>query len=211
SVEFEEFSVDGPPQVEDSYEGETTSSGSGADPTAFIGAHFTEEPGAANLFAEGRGWTRTRYEGESPKPRVIQVYLRITNPKDFGFEDNLHSFIYQGSVSGDALDILCRVETGFEPWEEIDEEGAGKVEDFFQNYKTDQGYRAEQNRVLLEYYRPLDGEDDMLRDAAYELAMQARHKLEQAGHDGVRYKNKVEGGHAWIAFAANQIKSTWSQ
>ena len=83
SVDFDTFSVDGPPQVEDSYEGETTSSGSGWDPTAFLGSHFAEESRVANQFAQGEGWTKSRYEGEAEAPRVIQVFLRITTPEGF--------------------------------------------------------------------------------------------------------------------------------
>jgi len=213
SVDFEEFAVDGPPYVEGDYgESETTSSGSGADPTAFLGAHFAEEYNVANQFAVGQGWQKSRYEGEAPKPRVIQVFLRITNPKDFGSEHNLREFINQGKITDDdALSILCRTETEFEPWEDVDGEAQQKIEEFFAKYENDQAYRSEQNRFLLEDYRPLDMEDDTLRNAAYELAMQARHRLEQAGHDGIRYKNVVEGGHAWVAFNPNQIKSVYSQ
>jgi 8-oxo-dGTP pyrophosphatase MutT (NUDIX family)/RNA:NAD 2'-phosphotransferase (TPT1/KptA family)/GNAT superfamily N-acetyltransferase len=213
SVEFDEFAVDGPPQVEDSYEGETTSSGSGADPTAFIGAHFAEEANVANQFAQGTGWTKSRYEGEAEKPRVIQVFLRITNPKDFGGEENLRNFIYQGKISDDeVLGMGCRSETEYNPWEgEDDPEVQKKIEDYFQKYENDQSFRAGQNEFLLEHYRPMDMEEEYLRNAAYELAMEARRKLEAAGHDGVRYKNIVEGGHAWVAFAANQIKSAYAQ
>src|SRR5271170_4901116 len=215
SVDFDTFAVDGPPQAEDSHEGETTSSGSGADPTAFMGAHFAEETNVANQFAQGQGWTKSRYEGENEAPRVIQVYLRITNPKDFGSEHNLRSFIYEGKITDDeVLGIGCRSETEYNPWEGDDDETGEvtkKIEEYYQKYDNDQAFRAGQNEFLLEHYRPMDMEEEYLRNAAYELAMNARMRLEQAGHDGVRYKNVVEGGHAWIAFAANQIKSAYSQ
>jgi 8-oxo-dGTP pyrophosphatase MutT (NUDIX family)/GNAT superfamily N-acetyltransferase len=213
SVNFDTFSVDGPPQVEDSYEGETTSSGSGWDPTAFLGSHFAEESRVANQFAQGEGWTKSRYEGESEAPRVIQVFLRITNPKDFGTESNLHNFIYQGKITDDdVLGIGCRVETGYNPWEgDDDEEVQKQIEQYYQKYENDQAFRAKENEYLMQQYRPMDMEDEMLRNAAYELAMQARHKMEQSGVDGIRYKNEVEGGHAWIAFAPQQIKSVYSQ
>ena len=212
SVNFDTFSVDGPPQVEDSYEGETTSSGSGWDPTAFLGAHFAEESRVANQFAQGEGWTKSRYEGESEAPRVIQVFLRILNPKDFGTESNLHNYIYQGKITDDdVLGIGCRVETGYNPWEGEDSPEVQKeIEQYYQKYENDQSFRAKENEYLLQQYRPMDMEDEMLRNAAYELAMQARHRLEQSGVDGIRYKNEVEGGHAWIAFAPQQIKSVYS-
>ena len=212
SVDFDTFSVDGPPQVEDSYEGETTSSGSGWDPTAFLGSHFAEEPRVANQFAQGEGWTKSRYEGEAEAPRVIQVFLRITHPKDFGTESNLHNFIYQGKITDDdVLGIGCRVETGYNPWEGDDENVQKEIEQYYQKYENDQAFRVKENEYLMQQYRPMDMEDEMLRNAAYELAMQARHKLEQSGVDGIRYKNEVEGGHAWIAFAPQQIKGVHSQ
>lgn len=215
SVNFDTFAVDGPPQAEDSYEGENTSSGSGWDPTAFMGAHFAEEPRVANQFAQGEGWTKSRYEGESEAPRVIEVFLRITHPKDFGTESNLHNFICQGRISDDdVLGIGCRVETGYNPWEGDEQdnpEAQKEIEAYYQKYENDQAFRTKENEFLLQQYRPMDMEDDMLRNAAYDLAMQARHKLEQSGVDGIRYKNEIEGGHAWIAFAPQQIKGVYSQ
>jgi hypothetical protein len=205
SVEFEEFSMTGP-EVDDW--GESSSSGSGADPTALMGAHFAEEPNVANLFAEGKGWTSTRYEGEAEKPRVIQVFLRITNPKDFGSEHNLREFINQGKVRGDAVDLALAYDLGVEPWEEGNEEA---VSQWYEKYENDAAFRAEQNRYLFEQHRNVEGDAELLEEAAYDLASQAKSRLTTAGHDGVRYKNVVEGGHAWIAFAPDQIKSVYSQ
>jgi RNA:NAD 2'-phosphotransferase (TPT1/KptA family)/GNAT superfamily N-acetyltransferase/ADP-ribose pyrophosphatase YjhB (NUDIX family) len=211
SVEFEEFSVEGPPQT-DSYENETTSSGSGADPTAFLGAHFAEETNVANLFAEGKGWTGVRYEGEQPKPRVIQVFLRITNPKDFGSEHNLREFINQGKIADDEVtNLVMENRDGINYWEPEQEQAA---QEWGEKYENDQAFRTEVNRYLWEQHSTgseYEGEQDRLNSAAYDLAMQARNRLTTAGYDGVRYKNVVEGGHAWIAFAANQIKSVYSQ
>src|SRR5271166_6235655 len=157
--------------MDDSGEGQPMSSGSGADPTAYMGAHFAVEPQIASQFATpARGrWQSTRYEGEKEMPRVLKVYLRITNPKDFGDEHNLRQFINQGKVSGDALDIAME-------------------SDGIRQYESEEA-----------------------EEAAQELASQARGRLETAGHDGIHYKNVVEGGTAWIAFAPNQIKSAWAQ
>jgi 8-oxo-dGTP pyrophosphatase MutT (NUDIX family) len=213
SVDFDTFSVDGPPQAEDSFEGETTSSGSGWDPTAYLGAHFAEETNVASAFAMGEGWQKSRYDGEEVKPRVIQVFLRVTNPKDFGSETNLRNFIYQGKITDDdVLGIGCRVETGYNPWEGDDDPNVQKeIEEYYQKYENDQSFRAKENQYLFEQYRPMDMEDDMLRNAAYDLAMQAVHKLRQSGHDGIRYANEVEGGHAWIVWDPRQIKSVNAQ
>jgi 8-oxo-dGTP pyrophosphatase MutT (NUDIX family)/GNAT superfamily N-acetyltransferase len=207
SVDFDTFSVDGPPVTDDG-EG-TMSSGSGADPTAFMGAHFAVEPQVASQFATpARGrWQSTRYEGENEMPRVLKVYLRITNPKDFGNEHNLREFINQGKINGDALDIAMEAD-GIQPMEPEHEEAAAE---WYKKYENDATFRAEQNRYLFERAPGGEGYDDALIEAAQELASQARGRLETAGHDGVHYKNVVEGGTAWIAFAPNQIKSAWAQ
>ena len=208
SVDFDTFAVDGPPMDEDDYfDGQPTSSGSGADPTSLMGAHFAVEPNVANQFAEGRGWTGSRYEGESEMPRVIKVFLRITNPKDFGSEHNLREFINQGKVSGDALDIAMEADD-IQPMEPEQEEAA---QEWYSKYENDQSFRVEQNQYLFERAQGGEGYDDELREAAYELASEARQRLEMAGYDGIRYKNVVEGGTAWIAFAPNQVKSAWAQ
>lgn len=207
SVDFDSFSVDGPPVDDSDYEGQPMSSGSGADPTAMMGAHFAVQPEVASQFATpARGrWQSTRYEGENEMPRVIQVFLRITNPKDFGSEHNLREFINQGKVTGDALDIAMQGD-GIQPYE--NEEAASE---WYQKYENDQSFRTEKNRYLFEQAPGGEGYDDELRDAAYELAAQARGRLEAAGHDGIHYKNVVEGGTAWIIFDPRQAKSVWAQ
>src|SRR5271170_2135851 len=149
SVEFDEFSVDGPPQIEDS-EGESTSSGSGADPTAFMGAHFAEEANVANQFAQGEGWQKSRYDGPNEKPRVIQVFLRITNPKDFGSEHNLREFINQGKISDDdATNIVMENRDDIHYWEPEQEQAA---QEWDEKYDSDQAFRTEANRYLWEQH-----------------------------------------------------------
>src|SRR5271166_2856130 len=196
--------------MDDSGEGQPMSSGSGADPTAYMGAHFAVEPQIASQFATpARGrWQSTRYEGEKEMPRVLKVYLRITNPKDFGDEHNLRQFINQGKVSGDALDIAMESD-GIRQYES--EEAEAAAQEWYNKYENDVAFRTEQNRYLFEEAGGGEGTDDLLLEAAQELASQARGRLETAGHDGIHYKNVVEGGTAWIAFAPNQIKSAWAQ
>jgi len=208
SVDFEEFSTDGVVTTET---GEPLSSGSGWDPSAFMGAHFAVDPKVADMFAMGKGWTQTRYEGNEEKPRVIPVYLRITNPKDFGSEKNMLQFIYQGKIGGYEEELLqsAMIADGISP---EDEEGSPqKADEWYREYDTDTAFRQGQNEWLFERMHPEEGEEEMLKDAAYDLAMQARAKLQAAGHDGIRYKNLVEGGVAWIAFEPNQIKSAIAQ
>ena len=207
SVDFEEFSTEGPPMDEG---GEyPVSSGSGADPTAYVGAHFAVQPEVASQFAMGQGWTRTRYEGEEEKPRVIAVYLRITNPKDFGNEHNLRNYIYQGVISDDQVLEIAMQADDIDPWGE-DEESEKQAQEWDNKYNNDTGFREETNRYLLERHRPEEDEEDMLVSAAQDLAMTAKSKLMTAGYDGIHYKNVVEGGTAYIAFEPNQIKSAWA-
>jgi hypothetical protein len=108
SVDFDEFSTSGPPLTD---EDEFTSSGSGNDPTAFMGAHFSQETSVANRFAlPNKGdWMNKRWDGAEEKPRVIPVYLAIKNPKDFGRERNLKWFIYQGKLDGYAGEELLNL------------------------------------------------------------------------------------------------------
>ncbi len=205
SVDFEEFSTEGPPMDEG---GEyPVSSGSGADPTAYMGAHFAVQPEVASQFAMGQGWTRTRYEGGEEKPRVIAVYLRITNPKDFGNEENLRRYIYQGKITDDQVLEIAMQADDIDPWDEASEQAA---QDWDNKYNSDTQFREETNRYLLERHRPEEGEDDLLVSAAQDLAMTAKSKLQMAGYDGIHYKNVVEGGTAYIAFEPNQIKSAWA-
>ena len=131
-------------------------------------------------------------------PRVLKVYLRILNPKDFGSEHNLREFINQGKVTGDALDIAMEAD-GIQPMEPEQEAAA---QEWYNKYeKLTARFRGEQNRYLFEQARGGEGYDDLLVEAAQELASQARGRLETAGHDGIHYKNVVEGGTAWVAFA----------
>jgi ribosomal protein S18 acetylase RimI-like enzyme len=202
SVDFDEFSTSGP--VNDGEE--ISSSGSGADPTAFLGAHFAQETSVANQFAQGSGWMKSRYDGDSPKPRVIPVYLAIKNPKDFGSEHNLRSFIYEGTLDGYAADELMNSAMEADGLDPEDDENP-EVEAWNEKYNSDPAFRAEQHNWLFESHSPSEGEDSLLEEAASDLGFEARRRLEAAGHDGIRYKNVVEGGISWIAFDSNQIKS----
>jgi hypothetical protein len=205
---FHEYSTEGPPSNE---EGEASTSGSGADPTAYMGAHFAKEPEVANKFAGGKeGWLRSRYTGGEEKPRVNPVYLNLENPKDFGHESNLRDYIYQGKGSGYAADELLNsamqadgIENPYDGGEEVDK--------WLDKYDSDPKFRAEQNQWLLEQFRSGgEGDDDLLRDFSQDLAQQAQAKLKGKGYDGAVYKNQVEGGTGYIAFDPKQIKSSLS-
>lgn len=180
---------------------------SGVDINALLGAHFAQEPQVASRFAQPgmNDWMAARYEGESPKPRVIPVYLRITKPKDFGRERNLRWFIYEGKLNGHAgdeiLDQAMRMD-GLDPEDETDP----KVTEWLQMYDTDSDFRMDQNQAVIE---GSSAYADDLEEAARELAMDARERLEAAGFDGIRYVNEIERGISWIVFNPNQVKSAF--
>jgi len=201
--EFEEFSVEGPPFNE---YGEPLSSGSGGDPTAYMGAHFAQEPDVAGRFAvPNKGdWMASRYENEEEKPRVLPVYLSIKNPKDFGSEGNLRGFIYQGNLSGgyEEDEFIRAAMEADDLYVEHDDDP--QVQEWLQNYESSASFRAMQYQWFLERSNASDNDRD---DVARDLAIDAKHRLRAAGHDGVRYKNEVEGGISWIVFEPNQIKS----
>jgi ADP-Ribosyltransferase in polyvalent proteins len=203
-VDFEEFSTSGPPHDE---EGNEIISSSG-DPNAYMGAHFAiGENGAtvANKFAENKeGWMRVRYEGEEPKPRVIPVHLKLENPINFKSEVELDNFIHQGHISDEQLINEAAKADGIEE----PEEGGKEIEAWQHRYDTDPHFRAEQNAWILRQSPSQLGyeEKNPLNDAAAELGQEAQRRLKEQGHDGVIYKNAVEGGKAAIAFEPDQIR-----
>src|SRR5437667_4192151 len=212
SADFNEFSTEGRPMVENEHhEGEYTNSGSGADPTSYMGAHFAEQRETANKFASGKtDWMRSRYETGEEKPRVILAYLKIENPKDFGPERNFRDFIYQGKLGGYAGDELLNramEADGVEaPWD-----GGEDVDKWMHKYESDTDFRAEQHKWLFERYHPEEGEEDLLHEAAQDLAGDAKSRLEKMGHDGIRYKNEVEGGKSIVAFDSKQVRNALAE
>lgn len=201
----EEMSTEGPPVNE---EGEPTTSGSGPDPTAYMGAHFAKEASVANKFAEGQGWMRSHYESGEKAPRVIPTYLKLENPKDFGNESNLRDFIYQGRLTGYAGDELLDHAMAAD---KIEPE-TPDADEWLHKYDSDPKFRAEQNQWLFEHAN-VPASDEVpgaLEEGAQELAMQAKANLKEQGHDGVIYKNQVEGGTGYMVFDSRQIKSSLS-
>lgn len=195
-VDFDEFSTSGPPTND---EGEAADNGSGADPTAFIGAHFAEHPNVANMFAEGKGWTSGKVAEAESKGRVMPVYLKAENVKDFGPENNLHDFINEGKISDDsALDHAMQAD-GIDP-------DTPEAADWIKKYDNDVQFRKQQNAFIIDHANAfgemLDGDG-----IARELADQAKARLKDEGFDGLKYNNQVEGGKAWVAFEPEQVKS----
>jgi GNAT superfamily N-acetyltransferase len=195
--DFDEFSVDGPPL--DDY-GEPSSSGSGGDPSAYLGAHFSVEPEVASSFALSTvNWMKTRYDGEDQRPRVIPVYLNIKNPKNFGDELNLHSFIYEGKLNGYASEDSLKDAMYANG---IQDEDSQEAQDWWNKYDTDVVFRKEQNEWAL-----VNANDESAQEIAQELGSDARSRLEQQGFDGIKYRNRMEGGNAYVVFNPSQVKS----
>lgn len=193
--DFTEFSTEGHPGDED---GESIITGS--DATAFMGAHFAQEPHVANQFAAGSDWMKSRYWGDEEKPRVMPVYLSIENPKIFDSEQELRDLIYDGKIRDESLLEDAMAHQGIDPFE--DEE---KAQEWYRQYDEDPESRRIINEAILS--RSPEGMEEVVHDARAELGREARSTLEAWGHDGVRYKNEVEGGTSWIAFDPGQIKS----
>jgi hypothetical protein len=195
SEDFSEFSTDGPPAQADEESVVT-----GSDATAFMGAHFAQEPHVANKFAAGSDWMKSRYWGDGEKPRVMPVYLSIENPKIFDSEQKLRNFIYDGKISDEFLLEEAMQGDGIDPIE--DEE---RAQEWYRQYDEEPEHRRIINEAILSRFP--EGSESAVRDAHAELGQEARSTLEAWGHDGVRYKNEVEGGTSWIAFDPTQIKS----
>ena len=206
-ADFETFSCRGPLPNDD---GIIESDDSGPDPTAYLGAHFAEEREVAASFAHRTcSWMRGRPIADADgdlDPRIIAVALAVRNPAMFETEDDLRSFIWrEGSISDDAflfqaMELKHRVV-----------EGTPEADAWVERYETDAALRHEINEHVFLHRRTDPDEDPglMLAEAAH-FADAAREALIKLGHDGVCYRNGVEGGVSWIAFEPDQIIRAYS-
>jgi hypothetical protein len=205
-VEFDVFQTG---SIFDEEEDELLVSGSN-DASAFLGPHFTESLQLATKFAEGKAasWDRSRYIHKEGKGRVIPVYLRIENPKVFENDDEVWNFIWKYGESRELDDFfelheIEQISTNI--WYDPEEE---------QRYTT-----AELNeRFFFETSDESESGHSPREVAAEELGTSARDALIKLGHDGIVYLNTVEGGgHSYVVFESNQIKSadrnvgTWNR
>jgi hypothetical protein len=200
-VDFSEFNTGGSIQDE---MGELFDSGSGADPSSFMGAHFALEPGPANKFAEGRGasWMKARViegAGDGAGGRVLPVKVR-GKFKEFADDDAVQAYIYRQPVNSDDVEeaIMQRVD--------YDEDAASAL---FSQYENSPTFREEINRDVMDTL--MRESDDGGREFADELGSAARMKLEEQGFDGFRHKNTVEGGTAVAVFDPKNIRSRFAK
>ena len=201
--EFTEFSCDGPPVDE---EGENVSTGSGPDTTAYMGAHFAKEEAVARKFAIGKeGWLRTRFWGEKTNPRVLRCALTLKNPLQIGSEEELRDLAYRHPLTDDYLLEPAMRKDGVEP-------ETAEADAWYAAYDKDEARRLEVNRWTFENCPHADdaahGELERLSlcDGARDLAQLAVADLRKKGHDGVIYRNAVEGGTALMIFSPEQAQ-----
>jgi hypothetical protein len=184
-VEFDAFDWGPGALTPDDY-GEVDYSGWSVDTSAAMGPHFAEDFKVAAMvagFVPGQSWLHHRHG--SKFGRVIPVYLRVAKPKRYMVEERLTKALWGGSS-----------ETLY-----------GVHEDYLfdaSKFKSEASYN-ESAFVELKRY----GDDSAIADAAMELGSALVDKLRKQGHDGVSYKNDVEGGKgwSWIVFDQRQIKS----
>ena len=224
-VDFSEFNTGGSIQDE---MGEVFDSGSGADPSSFMGAHFALEPGPANKFAEGRGaaWMKARViegAGDGAGGRVMPVKVR-GKFKEFADDDAVQAYIYRQPVnSADVeeaiMQLYDRVVFAVEALPngaldaeadllgvDYDEDAAGAL---FSQYENSPTFREEINRDVMDTL--MRESEDGGRSFAAELGTAARLKLEAQGFDGFRHKNTVEGGAAVAVFDPKNIRSRFAR
>jgi hypothetical protein len=181
--DFHHFSVGEP--VEDPT-GEYHRSGSGSDPRTFLGSHFAQEPHVANKFAQGLYGERA---GRSEGGRVLPVHLRVENPH-VSSDSKMLNEMMRGNYNHHDIDAA------------LDEHG--DIEETGPKYDSDPNYREEINQRAIDMGQQADEPDHSL---AQEMAQQYRQKLQEKGHDGIKYRNEIEGGTSWIIFHPGQVKS----
>jgi len=177
--DFEVFGV-GNPGALDEDEGYIRT-GSGADPTAYLGSHFAFEPSVANEFANGLYGERVGAEGG----KVYPVYLNIRNPKAYDDERKLANEIFECEIDIEQYGYLDPTDEG--------------------NYGKDKETTRKVNkRAISEAHQW----EDSGQSLGIELADAFKKKLLAEGYDGIIYQNAGEGGTSVIAFEPNQIKSS---
>jgi hypothetical protein len=202
---FTVFSVDGVPYVEDDDAEENFDAGSGGEPNTFMGAHFAQEPEVASKFANlDFDWLKKRknLKGRNSSPRVYPVFLKIKNPKVYSSEDILNDFIFSQNANSEYVEFVMEI---------IANNGEQEYDDINDEYDSNEQTRITINQQAMEYVANMDsGGYDYTNHAAEfarELGQSAKEELIKHGHDGIKYKNDIEGGISWIAFFPNQIKS----
>jgi hypothetical protein len=210
--DLKDISFDGPPAPEEDEDGDFIAYGSGNDASAYMGAHFAEEPEVASNFASGNVWNvgglRGRFDGpdEEVRPRVIPAKLDIRHPMVYDREDDLQHSLMEGKINDETL---LDEALGFDYDDENppDQDEDEFREEWYKRYDEDPEFRAEQNKWILNH--SFDDNPEQTVEAARDLGHQLTEKLQAQGYDGVKYANGVEGGTSWIAFEPDQVHSAF--
>jgi len=173
------------------------------DPNSYLGPHFTEDRAIASHFALGKAasWDRQRIlreENASAWGRVLPVYLCIERPMVFDSDEALLAWIIEHGQSNEIEDDI----EAHGDWDPSDEDGSP------QPGSDEHAEGVLESLERLKGYDPYDGGGSPYETAAEQLGWSARRAITDAGYDGVKYRNDVEGGGwSWIAAVPGRVKS----
>lgn len=157
---------------------------SGADPTAFMGSHFSKEIDVAKLFVTKKG-------------KIIYCFLNIKNPY------RTDELTLQDELKQQQLWDDIKEESNF--YNDYEENNSyvsieGK-KDFKIAYFESAEFRQEVHHNILN-----KGKKESLKLAEQLGIKKRREYLERKKYDGVIYANEYEGGTSFISFNPTQIK-----
>lgn len=175
---------------------------------ALLGPHFAHDPEVAGRFAADSYQYRKRFEqntygapAQDYAPRVVPVRLNIRNPKRFQSEAEMdEEALMLGLESGeiDPYELEADEDT---PYAKIRAHIRGKAASFISEL-------AEQR---MENYEPNEDTPPGYNPFLASLADSFKSHYRARGHDGVIYKNEVEGGWGAIPFDVEQIEYPWGK
>ena len=176
---------------------------SGADPTSYIGPHFTSDLSIAERFAEGLYGEREHQKGMGG--RIFPAFLSIQKPFDTTEEQILKQVF---SMSYDCYGV----DSTLDNFDGTESNYLNQMQ-LYKLYDSNVNFRSKINRIALAWDT---NSDDNFFELAETMGNNYKQRLEMKGYDGLRYKNKIEGGFAIVPFEAWQIKSvhnagTWSK
>jgi hypothetical protein len=178
--------------------------GSSMDVGGYLGPHFAEDRDVASRFAEGTAaeWDKQRSvtAGEAGG-RVIPVYLSIRNPMVFEGDEPMRRWIYEHATSHHLHSYID------------DQHYLETQDDDYHSGFGPKPYTWRDREDALDRMRWVDwttkNGDDWHETCLVEMGRSARSALRKLGHDGVKYRNDVEGGEgwSWVPTEKGRVKS----
>jgi hypothetical protein len=175
---------------------------SGADPSAFIGSHFSigeMSNKVAKDFADGLYQARRG----ARSPQVYDVFIKSNSPATLSAEELQDEILSQAVISdqffhGEWWDANGREASGSnkDPFDLLGEGDFDAISDAYRQYMND--LRSDGFDLELDYLEV---------DAAKQLGESIRTSFKNLGLDSIVYENMAEGGEAVIVFNPDQIKS----